>query len=216
MHVCAANGAGTILSVKTFNTMCTLRHNSTGRYSNTSGMTMVELMVTVVLFALFASGLLAGFIQTRKISESNLYEVSAQTIAQSIMEQIVRIPPSMLADSTLTSVTIKLPSLTSDNRTSLADFSLPWAGDSTTYTAIGNTAQGVLIDAEYKSSTATIRPSRYMLMRINMQRTIENTENRIRVVVRYQWETPERKNSDGSVIYRSGEMRTVRSNALRF
>lgn len=180
-----------------------------------SGMTLVEIMVSVFIFSIAAGAVLAAFLMTRKIAVSNLSESFAQITAQSIIEQIIRIPPTVLADSAQSSVEIKLPTLTSTNRTSMPSYSLPWASASTDYTSIGST-NGILVDAAYIAASNTIHPERYMKMKVNLQRTIENSENRVRIVLRYQWEIPDRKKTDGTSIYLTGQITTIRSMALRF
>lgn len=180
-----------------------------------SGMTLVEVMVSVFIFAIAAGAVLASFLMTRKIAISNLAESFAQTTAQSIIEQIIRVSPTILADATQTEVEIKLPTLTSENYTSMPSYTLPWASDATTFTDIGST-NGILVDAAYIAASNTIHPERYMKMKVNLQRTIESSDNRVRIVLRYQWEIPDRKKADGTPIYLTGEIRTVRSMALRF
>jgi hypothetical protein len=133
-----------------------------------------------------------------------------------VIEEVIRVPPSMLADLTLTEIEVKLAQLTDQNYTSLEDFNLPWATDDTTFTEIGTTAAGILTDAAYIADSNEIRPERFMRMRLNLQREIESNQNRVRIVLRYQWEVPDRQGANGDPIYLNGEIRTVRSTALRF
>mgnify|MGYP006213538539 CR=1 FL=1 len=113
-------------------------------------------------------------------------------------------------------MTIKLATLTPNNLTSMNDFSLPWSENSSTYTGIGTTSEGILTDAAYMADSNTIRTQRFMPMRVNLEREIEANSNRVRIILRYQWAIPDRRAADGSLMYHSGELRTVRSTALRF
>jgi type II secretory pathway pseudopilin PulG len=179
-------------------------------------MTLVEVMVSFGIFAFAATGVVSGILQVQRLSLGNLAQSYAHTTAQSVMEELVRMPPSRLADAAQTSVAIKLPTLTTANKTTFVDFELPWSSDATTFTNLGSNSAGVLTDAAYIADSNTIRPDRYLPMRVNLQRTIENDTNRVLVVVRYQWQIPDRKTSSGAPIFLSGELRTVRSFALRF
>lgn len=179
-------------------------------------MTLIEVAVSFAIFAFLATGVVAGIIQARRLSESNLAQSYAHSTAQAVMEEVIRVPPSMLADEALTAIDVKLAQLTDLNYTSLEDFSLAWAADDTTFVEIGTTDAGILTDAAYIANSNTIRPERFMRMRLNLQRTIESNQNRVRIVLRYQWEVPDRKGTNGAPIYLSGEIRTIRSTALRF
>lgn len=182
----------------------------------TSGMTLLEIMVSMFLFAIMATAMLAAFLHTRKLAVSNLSQSFAQTTAQSIIEQIIRVPPSVLADTNQTAVEIRLPALTATNLTTMPAYSIPWAATATDFTEIGTAGKGLLTDAAYIASSNTIRPEDYMHMRVNLQRTVEATENRVRIALRYEWELPDRRRADGTPLYLSGEIRTMRSMALRF
>ncbi|MGH8021650.1 MAG: hypothetical protein ACREIA_25870, partial [Opitutaceae bacterium] len=81
---------------------------------------------------------------------------------------------------------------------------------------IGTSSAGILTDAAYIADSNTIRTQRFMPMQVNLERTVEETDNRVRITLRYRWAIPDRKAADGSPIYLSGELRTIRSTALRF
>lgn len=179
-------------------------------------MTLVEVMISFAIFAFAATAVMSGLIQAHKLSSSNLAQSYAASMAQSLMEEVIRVSPSVLADPDETSISIKLATLRSGNYTSIDNFSLPWSTSSTTYTSIGTTTDGILTDAAYEADSNTIRPERFMHMRVNLQREIESTNNRVRITLRYQWEVPDRKQANGDPLYLSGEIRTVRSTALRF
>lgn len=179
-------------------------------------MTLVEVMVSFGIFAFAATGVVASIVQVRKLAYSNLSQGYAYAAAQSVLEEIIRIPPARLADPDETSVTVKLATLTSKNLTSMTDVELPWSEGATTFTDIGTTSEGILTDAAYIADSNTIRTQRFMRMRVNLERTIEDSNNRVRVTLRYQWAIPDRKAGDGSPLYLAGELRTIRSTALRF
>ena len=179
------------------------------------GMTLVELMVAATLFTVVATGVTSCFIQALKYSESNLAQGYANQVAQSILEQVISVPPNALFDSAESSVTINLPDLNDANHTTMPQISLPWAADATTFTEIGPDADGILTDAAYVADSNVIRPDRYLRMRVNLQREIESTEHRVKIVLRYQWAAPDRLGATAPK-YLSGEIRTIRSKALRF
>lgn len=183
------------------------------RTASRSGMTLVEVMVAATLFTVVATGVTSCFIHVLKYSESNLAQSYAHQVAQSIIEQVISVPPSLLADPAETGVDINLPELTAANVTTMPRVTLPWAADATTFTEIGDESEGILTDAAYIAATNVIRPERHLPMRVNLQRIIDASEHRVKIVLRYQWAAPER---NGNVRYLSGEMRTIRSLALRF
>jgi len=187
------------------------RHPATQR-----GMTLAEIMVAASLFTVVATGVVSCFIQVLKLSESNLAQSYAHQVAQSIIEQVISVPPGLLFDDTETTIEITLPALNSSNYTSMPGLTLPWAADSTTFTEIGPSAEGVLADAAYVASSNIIRPEKYLRMRVNLQREIEASEHRMKIVLRYQWAQPDRKGANNAPIFLSSEIRTIRSMALRF
>jgi type II secretory pathway pseudopilin PulG len=188
-----------------------------GRFRNAIlGISLVEVMVSFAIFGLAASGVLASLIQARKVSASNLSQSYAQSTAQSVIEQIVSLPPNTLADATTTTAEIKLATLTDNNFTELSDFVIPWATDSDDFTDLGVDAVGVLTDAAYVADAGTIRPERYMRMMVNLQRDIQFAEGRVHIVLRYRWAIPDRLGNDGDPIYLEGRITTIRSMALRF
>lgn len=180
-------------------------------------MTLVEVMVAATLFTLVATGVVSCFIHVLKLSESNLAQSYAHQVAQSIMEQVISIPPGRLTDEDETEIQITLPALNDDNYTTMPDLVIPWAANDTTYTEIGPAAEGVLADAAYVADSNIIRPEKYLRMRVNLQRTIESSEHRVKIVLRYQWVPPDRRGGSGDgANFLAGEIRTIRSMALRF
>jgi type II secretory pathway pseudopilin PulG len=179
-------------------------------------LTLVEVMVSVGLFAILASSLLAGFLFTRRASENNLAQGYAHSTAQSVVEQIVCVSPTFLTSATETGVEIKMPVLNTANFTTMPSFTLPWATDSSTFTEVLTSPEGVLVDAAYIAASQTIRPERYMPIEFNLQRVIPDDLSRVHIVLRYRWQIPDRRNTDGTPIWLSGELRTIRSKALRF
>ncbi|HEX9781570.1 MAG TPA: hypothetical protein VGA56_02425 [Opitutaceae bacterium] len=209
------DGCGCMLETGSFPTRwCALPGASWARKN--CGMTVVEVVVSFGIFAFAATGVVAGLLQAQKVSYSNHSQGYAYAVAQSVMEELVRIPPARLADPGESSVTIKLATLTASNCTSFEDFTIPWSSPSTDFTNIGTTPAGILTDAAYIADSNTIRTERFMPMRINLQRLIEGNANRVSFTLRYQWAVPDRKTPGGDPIYLSGELRTVRSTALRF
>jgi type II secretory pathway pseudopilin PulG len=179
-------------------------------------MTLVEVMVSIAIFAVMASSLLAGFLFSLRLSENNLAQAYANSTAQSVVEQIVCVSPALLTSSTEAGVEIKVPVLNDSNYTTMPAFTLPWATDDTTYTTVLTSPQGVLADAAYVAASQTIRPERYLPIEFNLQRTIQSDLTSVHILLRYRWQIPDRRNADGTPIWLSGELRTIRSKALRF
>ena len=181
-----------------------------------AGVSLVEVVIAFGIFTVLAGGVVGSFIQARKYSESNLSQAYAHSMAQAILEELIRVPANVLSDTTVSAVTIKLARLTDQNYTAMDDFTLTWATDDTTFQEIGTTDAGILTDAAYIANSNTIRPERFMRMRLNLQRVSESNQNRVRIILRYQWEVPDRRAPDGGPLFLSGGLRTVRSTALRF
>lgn len=188
------------------------------RRRSRSAFSLVEVIIAMVILALVATGVIAALVQSMKLSESNLAQSFAEVTAQSVIEQLVAQPYAVLTEVSATGVMIKLPGLDASNRITMEDFEIPWATNDTTFTAIGtpDPAQGILVDAAYIRESNTIRPERYLPMRLNLRREIaaSATERRVLLTLRYQWAVPDRRGT--SPIYLSGELRTVRSSAASF
>ncbi len=197
-----------------FDSKVSIHHPKARRFGG-RGFSLVEVMIAFGLFTLVAGGVLACFIHSEKNARSNLARAYAEMTAQSLIEQIVRLPTSTLMNTTETEVEIILTTLTSTNRTTMDPFLIPWSTDSTTFTQLGGSG-GILLDAAYIESSNIIRPERYMRMRVNLERTINSGDGRVAVTLRYQWEIPDRRSSTGTGIYLSDEIRTVRSTVASF
>jgi prepilin-type N-terminal cleavage/methylation domain-containing protein len=184
------------------------------------GFSLIEIIISMLILSMVATGVIAALTQSHKLAESNLAQAFAEVTAQSIVEQLVAQPYAVLTDPAATHMLIKLPGLDASNRTTMDDFQLPWAANDTTFTAIGtpDTSKGILVDAAYIRESNTIRPERYLPMRMNLRREISSsaTERRVLLTLRYQWAVPDRRSSSGTPIYLSGELRTVRSSAASF
>ncbi len=183
------------------------------------GVTLVELMVSMGILAVVAGGVMASMLYSQRLAQSNLAQSYAAITAQSIIEQLVRLPADTLTDETTTGAEILIPYVTSSNNTSLERISVPWSTDDDVFTDIGpaeNPTQGILVDAAYIPAGNKIRPERYMRFRVNLERTVEAAEHRVSIVLRYQWEVPDRRADDGAPVYLSGILTTVRSTAVSF
>jgi prepilin-type N-terminal cleavage/methylation domain len=64
----------------------TRSHAPTAR--KTSGFTLVEVIVAVLVLSMFVGGMLATLIQSRNLTEGSIYQNSANTIMQGYIEQI--------------------------------------------------------------------------------------------------------------------------------
>jgi len=63
------------------------------------GMTLVEIVIAMGLLSLLAVGLLSGTLQTRKITEENIYQQAAQTAIVGYLEQTKSIPYTEILES---------------------------------------------------------------------------------------------------------------------
>jgi prepilin-type N-terminal cleavage/methylation domain-containing protein len=193
--------------------------NRPRRRPRRSAFSLIEIIVAMFILAMVATSTIAALVQSQKLAESNLSQAFAEVTAQSIIEQLVAQPFALLTDPGATSIVIKLPGLNASNRTTMDDFQLPWAANDTTFTAVGapDPNKGVLIDAAYIRESNTIRPERYLPMRMNLRREIAEsaTERRVVLTLRFQWAVPDRR-TGGTPIYLNGELRTVRSSAESF
>ncbi len=52
------------------------------------GMTLVELMIAMAILSIFSITILSAVLLGRRLSEANIYENTALTVAQGYMEQI--------------------------------------------------------------------------------------------------------------------------------
>ena len=181
-------------------------------------MTLVEAVIALMIFGVMAGGVVSGLIFSRKHAENNLAQSYAQITAQSIIEQIVRVPTSILEDAAQSGVRILIPFVTDDNTVTMQDIQIPWT-TSDLFTDVGpedDPSRGVLVDVAYIAEGNTIRPMRYMKLRVNLQRFVDTADSRTTIRLRYEYEIPDRKGPDGEPLFQSGELRTVRSRAESF
>lgn len=188
--------------------------------SRCSGMSLVELMIAFSLFTLMSLGALRSLLQTRKMSEDNVAQATAAVIAQGIIEQVQLNPYADITDTVGTpNLDLKFTGTNTNNLASIQQYSLPWASDSTTFTDIGarvdptdptSAVKGVLLDFEYKAADGTtIRTARYMKMRVNITRSVHDTDDNVEIILTYSWQPPSRVQNANGFITR--EIRTVRS-----
>ena len=211
---------GRLQPVKPFVPMCAsivsqprrrLRHRA-----SLAGLTLVEVMVAMSLFAIMALGTLGAMIQSRKMSEGNVAQATAAVIAQGIIEQVqLNGYNTVSANPT---IPLKFTAVSSTNLSVIQAFDLPWAADSTTFTDIGavdTTAPGlpvlgVLLDQNYQVGLNVIRPARYMKMRVNLQRIANTNDDNVEIVLTYSWQPPTSNGQTGAP-YLTRELRTIRS-----
>lgn len=183
-------------------------------------MTLVEIIIAMALFTIMSLGTIAGMVQVRKMSESNAFQVAAESVAQGIIE---RIQVTGYANVT-TDATLPLEFMgydTTRNLCTVQTFNLTWAPDATTFTDIGELinpanqaagVRGILLDTEFRSGSLVVRPRKYMNMRVNLRRTPHSNDDNVEILLTYSWQPPNRTGtSDADFITR--EIRTVRSEA---
>lgn len=182
----------------------------------TRGVSLVEVMVAFGLFAILATGIAATLITTRKAAESDIYQAEAQTVAQTIMEQVMLIPYNTLSIATSPPpVELRFMAATSTGNTEVQTFALAWAANDTTYTPVGEVqggvTQGILLDVDYINSGQKLRQKRYMDFRVNLRKDVDNSSGKVAVILNYRWAVPDRRNSSGGRVYITKQIRTVRS-----
>lgn len=169
--------------------------------------------------AIVAGGIMSSLLYSQRLSESNLSQSYAAITAQSIIEQIVRLPADTLKNESITGVTILIPFVTDFNKTEMERISVPWSASETEFTEIGpeeDPSIGILLDAAYIAEGHQIRPDRYMRFRVNLQRTVEESEHRIGIVLRYQWAVPDQRGPGGAPVFLENTLTTFRSTAVSF
>jgi Tfp pilus assembly protein PilV len=188
-----------------------------------SGMTLTEIMIAFGLFSIMALGSLTALLQTRKMSEDNVAQATAAVIAQGIIEQVQLNGYDAISDTVGSpNLELKFTGANTNNLASIQQYDLPWATDTTTFTAIGarvdpndtsSAVLGVLLDLDYKVGTKVVRPGRYMKMRVNIRRTVHSGDDNVEIVLVYQWQPPSRNTRPTDNIYLTREIRTIRSQA---
>jgi len=182
-------------------------------------MGLPEVMISAGILSIVACGIVQGIITSRRIAENNLAHSYAAATAQSIIEQVSRIPAEELLDADATGIQVIVPVLTSQNTTSMRRMTLPWASDPSSYIPIGDPDDpdaGLLVDAAYIAEEQRIRPERHMPFRINLQREIHEADSRVALVLRYQWAQPTRRTENGSQVFLNGVLTTMRSTMVSF
>lgn len=190
------------------------------RYSE-RGVTLVETMVAIMILTVFSLGIATSLVQLRKQGEVGIYQILAQSTAEGLMEQVRRSSFSDLSDMTGNPpVELMFINANTDNRANVETLSLDWLTDDTTFIEVGALSDpddpdseklGVLMDVDYEDASGNIiRRRRYMKMRINLTRSLNATVDAVQIVLRYQWQVPDRKGSDGTgVYYAQREIRSV-------
>jgi len=209
-----------------------------------AGTTLVETMCALILFVVVAVGISASLIQIRKMSENDMSQTVAQTVAEGIIEQIQRMSFADLSDTTANvasmpddfpndnnheanwcCVPLKFIGVANDNHAAVQNFSLYWATNTTAtpFTQIGeredpnvltSAIRGIVLDVEFQDSAGVlIRPRRYMKMGVNLARSIDSSGSMVAITLKYQWEVPNKKASNGiDPVYLTREIRFVKSN----
>ncbi|MCH6256021.1 prepilin-type N-terminal cleavage/methylation domain-containing protein [Puniceicoccaceae bacterium K14] len=67
--------------------------------TNRSGVTLVEIMVSMFILGVGFTGLFSGFLHTRRLAQGSIYQNTASTIAYSYLEQLKSVEFSSLDDN---------------------------------------------------------------------------------------------------------------------
>ena len=73
------------------------------------GMTLVEVMIAMVILSIFSITILSAVLLGRRLSEANIYENTALTVAQGYMEQIKSMEYDVVLQSLASPLTVALP-----------------------------------------------------------------------------------------------------------
>lgn len=73
-----------------------VRDRTGARWPRTKGLTLVEVMVALVLMATVMVGFIASFIQSRRVTESNVLHAAATSMIYGIVEQMKQLDYSTL------------------------------------------------------------------------------------------------------------------------
>lgn len=190
------------------------------RLSPTAAVTLVEMTVAIAILTIMSLGILTSLIQLRRQGEVIIYQILAQATAEGLVEQIRRASYADLSDVTTNpDVELMFVNATAANRVSVETQMQRWHSDDTTYDDIGALSDpsdpdsaklGVLMDVDYTDANGKIiRRRRYMKMKINLTHSLNANKDAVQIVLRYQWEVPDRKGSNGTEVYYS--KREVRS-----
>lgn len=172
-------------------------------------MSLVELMVAAALLAVFATAVMSSAILSRRISESNVYQNTAFTVAQGYLEQI----KSMEYGVVLSSHTDNSKPLPTKSVSALLTGANIEVDDPIT---IGSwTEKEVLIDLRYDEEggepTPLTMPFRVMVETTNLD-TGSDAIRALEVVINYEYLSP----STGMPSWYSGAVRSVKSYAPTF
>lgn len=180
-------------------------------------------MIAFAVFTILATCIASTLLQTRRMTESDIAQAEAQTVAQGILEQVQLIPYNTLEiDASPPPVTLKFVNVTSENLVEMQDFDLSWVTDgSDTYTSIGavqgGVVKGVLLDVDYKNtSSSVVRNRRYMIMKVKLTKTVDAVAGDVGIVLNYQYVLPDRKSSSGTNVFLTQQLRTVRSQTASY
>jgi hypothetical protein len=204
------------------------RGKKIGALRGRAGETLTEVMIAILVFTMVSIGTGASILSARRMGENGICEATARTIAQGIVEQLQFLGYSVLtnkpATGTAPPVPLKFVAVNGDYA-SIQDFDLPWAEDAdvNTWTDIGEVqgtgptrvVKGVVLDFDQKTAIggSTVRNRRYMAMKVNLQRTIDVINDKVEVVLTYQWQPIARQ---GPLAWRTRELRLVKSKVLSY
>ena len=191
-----------------------------------AGVTLVEVMIAMGIFMMLSSAIATTLIQLRRQGENSVSLALADATAEGLLEQVRRTNYGALSDlsgTSNTSVDLLFIDVNASNRATVQPYPFTWSPDDTTFHAIGAMVdptvtpdsaiqfRGVLLDVDYKDTLGnTIRPRRYMPMKINLTRTVNANLDAVQVCLRYQWAVPDRVSATGGIVYYPPrEIRTI-------
>jgi prepilin-type N-terminal cleavage/methylation domain-containing protein len=193
-----------------------------------SGLTLIEVMIAVAMFAILMAGALVAVLQTRRMAENNIGMAVARSVAQGIIEQarldsaVIRQPDVDAGKPGADMLRLRFIGKDGRNFAAISQRMLPieMPDDPDSWTAVGalsdpanpdSEVRGVLLDVEQRdASNNLVRPPKYMQMQVNF-RIIANEEVRRHLVValRYRWEPPVRRVDGSDPGWITREMRTA-------
>jgi prepilin-type N-terminal cleavage/methylation domain-containing protein len=167
------------------------------------GLTLVEVMMAMALFAILMAGALTAVLQTRRMAENNIGMAVARTVAQGIIEQARLEGGTLRKNPAPTHLPLRFIGGDDKNFAAISQSQLEigkWTPVGALNPLDPAKVLGVLLDVEQRDASGNvIRPARYMPMEVNF-RIIANEEVRRHLVVaiQYKWESPANRVAAGS------------------
>ena len=173
------------------------------------GMTLVEVMIAMAILSIFSITILSAVLLGRRLSEANIYENTALTVAQGYMEQIKSMEYDVVLNCLASPLTVPLPT----KSISALAVGTVIEIDDVLFLDQQNSKE-IMIDLR-DADTANPKP---VTMGYKVKPTINNLDTggtplkALEVELAYEFQSPE----TGTLRWRKGAVRFVKSYAPTF